>query len=57
MTVEPFEFLVGRSVEQIWVWGPIGLVFDIADGSPEAFVDIIDATLDTAGKEVRWTRS
>ena len=52
MTVEPFEFLVGRPVEQIWVWGPIRLVFEIGDGTPEVFVDVIDLTLDMAGKEV-----
>jgi hypothetical protein len=53
MSLERFEFLVGRPVQQIWVWGPIRLVFELGDKrSPEAFVDIIDATLQLAGREV-----
>lgn len=34
-----FEFLAGREVEQIWVWGPFRLVFDLGTG-PEDTIDV-----------------
>ena len=37
-----FPFLVGRTVEQIWIWGPIRLVFDLDNEGPEPqlYVDV-----------------
>src|SRR3954447_8131417 len=38
---DPFECLGGKSVEQIWAWGPVRLVFELGDRpEPEAYVDI-----------------
>src|SRR4051794_17900600 len=38
MEVENFPFLVGLAVEQVWVWGPVRLIFSSVE--PEAYVDV-----------------
>jgi hypothetical protein len=43
---EDFSYLLGKSVEQIWVWGPIRVVLDIGAGQPpEMYVDVDLAVL------------
>lgn len=49
MATEVLDFLVGKTVEQIWVWGPIRFVFEFGDApEPDAYVDVHTATLKTA---------
>jgi uncharacterized protein DUF6188 len=38
-----FSFLVGQPVEQVWVWGPVRLVFSSAD--PEVYIDLHEPRL------------
>jgi hypothetical protein len=49
MASQSFDFLAGKPVAQIWVWGPIRLVFELgASREPDAYVDVVDVTLVTA---------
>ena len=48
-----FGFLVGRAVEQIWIWGPIRLILELGDRpEPAMYVDVHASTyVRTAGVE------
>src|SRR3954469_19362936 len=49
MEIEDFPFLVGQAVEQVWVWGPVRLVFSSAE--PQTYVDVHEPRyLDEEGK-------
>jgi hypothetical protein len=48
---ERFDFLVGRSVEQLWIWGTVRLVLDIGKGSPVAYIDFDNAVFQGASSE------
>jgi hypothetical protein len=43
------DFLVGQTVEQIWVWGPFRLLFDSRE--PQVYVDVEGAAHLTADGE------
>ena len=43
-------FLAGRSVEQIWVWGPVRLVIELGGRrAPDVYIDFDDAVFTTRG--------
>lgn len=48
MIADEFPFLVGRTVEQIWIWGPFRLIFELGDRpEPEIYVDADDGVYKT----------
>jgi Family of unknown function (DUF6188) len=49
------DFLVGQTVEQIWVWGPFRLLFDSRE--PQVYVDVegtAHLTRDGEGAEINF---
>ena len=46
MATEDFPFLLGKTVSQIWVWGPVRLVVELGDrAEPASSVDFEQAVL------------
>jgi hypothetical protein len=56
---EPFDFLRGESVEQIWVWGPIRLVLSLGERpEPGVYVDLHRGSfIEPGGRAVEFDAS